>query len=60
MVQYWFLFLFLLYIYDITNDITNDKRLFADDASLFVVVDNNIDQATNSLVTDLKIDRVNQ
>lgn len=43
----------LLYINDITNEIANDISLFADDTSLFVVVDNNVDQATNSLVTDL-------
>lgn len=43
----------LLYINDITKEISNDISLFADDTSLFVVVDNNVDQATNSLVTDL-------
>lgn len=41
-------FLFLLYINDITNEITNDVVLFADDTSLFVVVDNNVDQANIS------------
>lgn len=48
----------LLYINDITKEITNDISLFADDTSLFVVVDNHVDQATNPLVTDL--DRVTQ
>lgn len=48
----------LLYINDITKEITNDISLFADDTSLFVVVDNNVNQADNSLVTDLG--RVNQ
>lgn len=56
-MQYWILFC-LLYINDISKEITNDIRLFADGTSLFVVVDNNVDQATNPLVTDL--DRVNQ
>lgn len=51
-------FLFLLYINDITNEITNDIILFADDITLFVVVDNNVDQANISLVTYL--DRVKQ
>lgn len=52
------LFLLLPYINEITNEITIDIRLYADDTSLFVVVDNNVDQATNSVVTDS--DRVNQ
>lgn len=51
-MQYWILFC-LLYINDIAKEITNDIRLFADGSSLFVMVDNNVDQATNSLVTDL-------
>jgi hypothetical protein len=33
-------FLFLVYINDILHDINNDIRLFADDTSLFVVVEN--------------------
>lgn len=51
-MQYWIPFC-LLYINDIAKEITNDIRLFADGSSLFVMVDNNVDQATNSLVTDL-------
>lgn len=51
-------FLVLLYINDITDEIANNMRLFADGTSLFVVVDNNVDQATNSFVTYL--DRVKQ
>lgn len=46
--QYWVRFLFLLYINDITNEITNAIRLYADDSLLCVVVDNNVDQANIS------------
>ena len=37
--------LFLLYINDIINDIGSDIRLFADDTSLFIIVDNPVTAA---------------
>ena len=46
-------FLFLVYINDIVNDINNDIPLFADDTSLFVVVEN--DHAATSLTDDLNV-----
>ena len=46
-------FLFLVYINDIVNDINNDIRLFADDTSLFVVVENDHAAAATSLTEDL-------
>jgi hypothetical protein len=46
-------FLFLVYINDIVNDIHNDIRLFADDTSLFVVVENDHAAAATSLTDDL-------
>lgn len=49
--------LFLLYINDIVTDIGSHIRLFADDTSLFIIVDNPI-TAANCLNTDLnKISR---
>ena len=33
-------FLFLLYINDVTNGISNNIRLFADGTSLFAIIDN--------------------
>ncbi|MCG7870185.1 MAG: hypothetical protein JAY74_27935 [Candidatus Thiodiazotropha taylori] len=49
--------LFLLYINDIVNDIGSNIRLFADDTSLYIVVDDPITTA-NCLNTDLdKISR---
>ena len=48
-------FLFLVYINDIVNDITNDIRLFADDTFLFVVVENDHAAAATSLTDDLNI-----
>ena len=51
-------FLFLLYINDISCDLTNNVRLFADDTSLYIVVDQDIVGAANSLTNDLgKLDR---
>ena len=51
-------FLFLLYINEISCDITNYVRLFADDTSLYIVVDQDIVGAANSLTNDLgKLDR---
>lgn len=50
-------FLFLLYINDISNNLVNNTRLFADDNSLFIVVDNDVNTAAFSLTADLdKID----
>ena len=46
-------FLFLLYINDITNGISNNIRLFADDTSLFAIIDNDIINQTLSLTEDL-------
>ena len=51
-----FLF-FLLYINDIVADIDSNIRLFADDTSLFIIVDNPITVAEN-LNTDL--DKISQ
>ena len=49
--------LFLLYINDIVTDIGSNIRLFADDTSLYIVVDDPSD-AANCLNTDLdKISR---
>ena len=45
--------LFLLYINDIVNDIGSNIRLFADDTSLFLVVDNP-NTAAETLNTDLE------
>lgn len=39
-------FLFLLYINDISSDLTNNVRHFADDTSLYVVVDQEIVEPT--------------
>ena len=46
--------LFLLYINDINSDLVNQIRLFADDTSLFVVVDNAIMNSAKSLTSDLE------
>ena len=48
-------FLFLVYINDIVKDINNDIRLFADDTSLFVVVENDHAAAAGSLTEDLNV-----
>lgn len=47
-------FLFLLYINDICNDLVNHIRLFADDTSLYAIIDNDITNVTNSLTNDLE------
>ena len=49
--------LFLLYINDIVNDIGSNIRLFADDTSLFIIVEDPLTAAC-SLNTDL--DRISQ
>ena len=49
--------LFLLYINDIVADINSNIRLFADDTSLFIIIDNPITAAEN-LNTDL--DKISQ
>ena len=47
--------LFPVYVNDIMNDINNDIRLFADDTSLFVVVENDHAAAATSLTDDLNV-----
>lgn len=47
-------FLFLLYINDICDDLVNHIRLFADDTSLYAIIDNDITNVTNSLTNDLE------
>ena len=47
--------LFPVYVNDIMNDINNDIRLFADDTSLFVVVENDHAVAATSLTDDLNV-----
>ena len=44
--------LFLIYINDIVNDIRSTIRLFADDTSLYIIVDSS-DNASNTLNQDL-------
>ena len=46
-------FLILLYINDIADNLINNIRLFADDTSLFIVVDNDPNVAAMSLTSDL-------
>ena len=48
-------FLFLLFINDITDNITSNIKLFADDTSLYIVIDseNDIEAAANILNDDL-------
>ena len=46
-------YLFLLYINDITNGISNNIRFFVDDPSLFFIIDNDIISQTLSLTEDL-------
>lgn len=48
-------FLFSICIIDIVENISNQIRLFADDTSLFVVVDDNDNDAAKSLTFDLEI-----
>ena len=49
--------LFLLYINDIVTEILSKIRLFADDTSLYIIVDNP-DAAAEILNTDLKMGKV--
>ena len=47
-------FLFLIYIHDIVDDLDCNIKLFADDTSLYVIVDEqNFIQAADLLSTDL-------
>jgi hypothetical protein len=48
-------FLFLLYINDISKNLQNPVRLFADDTSLFDVVDRDMVNSAESLTNDLEI-----
>ena len=50
-----YLLRFFVDINDIVNDINNDIRLFADDTSLFVVVENDHAAAATSLTNDLNV-----
>ena len=45
--------LFLVYINDLTDNISSDMRLFADDSSLFTCV-KGVNQTHDSLVKDLQ------
>lgn len=45
--------LFLLYINDITDNLSTNIKLFADDTSLYVIIDENPAQAAQALTTDL-------
>ncbi len=45
--------LFLIYINDICDDLNSDSFLFADDTSIFKVVNNNILQAAKIINEDL-------
>lgn len=49
-------FLFLIYINDISNNLVNNTRLFADDTSLFIVVDNYVDSSISFTANLDKID----
>ena len=49
-----FLFLFLLYINDISNGLANSIIFFADDASLYATVECDINNVTSSLNDDLE------
>ena len=48
-----FIFIMFLYINDISTNEVNNVRLFADDTSLYVVVDKDRIDAANSLTSDL-------
>ena len=48
-------FLFLLYINDISKNLQNSVRLFADDTSLFDVVDKDMISSAESLTNDLEV-----
>lgn len=45
--------LFIIYINDIVNDLSSSVRLFADDISLYIVVDDTVDAST-ILNTDVR------
>ncbi|PJE77770.1 hypothetical protein CI610_03303 [invertebrate metagenome] len=45
--------LFLLYINDITDNVSTNIKLFADDTSLYVIIDDNPAQAAQALADDL-------
>lgn len=47
-------FLFLLFINDITHEINTNVKLFADDTSLYVIVDEDVITPTNDLNDDLE------
>ena len=46
-------FLFLWYINDICDDLVNNIRLFADDTSLYAIVENGTTNVALSLTSDL-------
>ncbi|PJE77413.1 hypothetical protein CI610_03664 [invertebrate metagenome] len=45
--------LFLLYINDITENVNTNIKLFADDTSLYIIIDENPAQAAQALTSDL-------
>lgn len=54
-------FLFLLYINDISNGISNNIRWYADDTSLFAIIDDNDDDVihqTLSITNDLNTTKI--
>lgn len=54
-------FLFLLYINDISNGISNNIRWYADDTSLFAIIDDNDDDVihqTLSITNDLNATKI--
>jgi hypothetical protein len=50
--QFWGLLFFIIYINDIVADINSSIKLFADDTSLYMIVDDPVD-AAETLNTDL-------
>ena len=46
-------FLFLMYINDITNSVESKIKLFADDTSLYEIIDNNQNEISEKLTSDL-------
>ena len=52
-VPYSFLFLFLIYINDLTEGFSSNAKLFADDTSLFSVI-HDIQTSANNLKKDLE------
>lgn len=51
-------FLFLLYINDISNGISNNIRWYADDTSLFAIIDDDVIHQTLSIINDLNTTKI--